>query len=575
MSSNHVSPSRPLPFAASLGLAAVLVLTLVGSGCDSTATLFPQRVNFQRAMVVGAYPAVERPDGTWRRQCSPGAVDGLITNLALISTQRNVASDVTGEEDRDLSIRPGDVISTRVVGGGLPDDINLSNTGNLALALDCIEPQPARATGETCQARGGTVPSATIEAMRYVSHTQRREGHNVMVLIDQSGSISGLVDNSKDNIEAGSGTFVPPPNFGDLASDPNNFRLSAARRFIRTLNTEDRFGVLAFGEALPLRVPCSDALGNVSNDLDLCFGKRNTDIWLSQAGIDTLIGQASGRSNLWQAVDTAYSYLEGLDDRVRSNHIIVLTDGPDTCSQTENRGACQSACSSIDHQTVLSRIEAAQSDPNAVPVQVHFVQFESLGYPGRDARQVEVACVSGGQYQYINSNAFPRLQPQQFQEALETAVINVRYMLMGHWELASTVPAYVSDAGAPTGTVRGSLYALSGLFTIRSTANMTTTDRPFVFDIGQGEQAGSAVNWDRRPIVRKPCTATTDCGAAAGAGGPCTIICSDETLTCPGDPPSAGITAPDTYACDLDGGGSGFCCEGTCEAVGTVCAACN
>lgn len=579
MSSNHVIPSRPIRRRALtqgvVGASLLLTGLAFSTGCDSTATLFPQKVNFQRAMIVGAHPAMKKSDGTWVRQCGPGVVDGLITDVALISTQRRTASDATGEEDRDLSIRPGDVIDTRVVEGGLPDDINLTNEGKLGFSLDCFEPQPARAVGSECASRGGTVPSATLDEVRYVDYGQRRAGHNVLVLIDMSGSMSGIVDTANGNIEGRPGDFIPSGTFGDYASDSQNHRLAATRRLLRALNTEDRVGVIAFGEKGGIYVPCTEAQGDLQGDLGLCFGKRNTDIWLGTGGIDQLIGIAEGRSNLWQAVDTAYSYLRGLDDRNRTNHVIVLTDGPDTCSQTENRGACQSACSATDQAQVLNRIETDANDPNAPKVHVHFVQFESLGYPGRDPRQMEIACASGGQYQYLNSNQFPRAQLSQFQEALETAVINVRYMLMGHWQLATSVPAYTSNAAAPTGTLPGSLYAESGIFTVKASTNMVKTDKPYPFDVGQGELATSATSWDRRPTVRKPCTSEIDCGAAPGAAGSCTIICSDETLTCPGNPPATGVTAPDTFACDLPGGASGFCCQGTCEAVGTVCATCQ
>jgi Mg-chelatase subunit ChlD len=566
--------------AGALGLLLLVGGPAVGTGCDSTATLYPQKVNFQRAMIVSAYPALQKTDGSWVRQCGPGQVSGLITNVALLSTQRKTATDSATSEDRDLSIRPGDVIDTRVVQGGLPDDINLTNEGNLGYALDCLEPQPARQTGDSCQGRGGTVPSATLDEVTYVDVAARRAGQDLMILIDQSGSTSGLVDSAHGNIEARTGDFVIPNDFGALASDASNLRLAAARRLIRTLNTEDRFGVLAFGEDINLKVPCQDAQGDITSDLDLCFGKRNTDIWLSgDKSIDSLAGTGQGRSNLWVAVDRAYEYLKSrprtAEERKRGNHIVVLTDGPDTCSQSENRGACQSACSNTTEADVVAKIESDFNDPNAVKIHVHFIQFESRGYPGRDARQIEVSCVSGGQYQYVNSNQFSSIQTTALQEALETAVINVRYMLMGHWQLASEVAAYQNNATSPTGTLPGSLYGMSGLLEVKPSSNMVKTTRPFPFDIGQGELAETATNWDRRPVVRKPCTTATDCGAAAGSGGACTIICSEETFVCPGDDPAAGITAPDTFACTLPTGDSGYCCQGDCIGNAQSCASCD
>jgi len=575
---HHPRRARTLA-ARALGLSLLVGGLAVGTGCDSTATLFPQKVNFQRAMIVSAYPGLKKNDGTWARQCGPGQVSGIITNVALLSTQRKTADGASGGVDSDLSIRPGDVIDTRVVQGGLPDDINLTNEGHLEYDLDCLEPQPARGTGDSCQARGGTVPSAQLDEVTYVDYAERRAGHDIMILVDQSGSTSGLVDATAGNIEARTGDFEIPPNFGSLASDATNIRLTAARRLIRTLNSEDRFGVLAFGEDINLDVPCQDAQGDVAGDLELCFGARNTDIWFGQTGLDGLAGSGKGRSNLWVAVDRAYDFLKNrdlsADEKKRGMHIVVLTDGPDTCSQSENRGACQAACSNTSAQDVLSKIESDFGDPNALKIHVHFIQFESRGYAGRDPRQIEVACYSGGQYQYLNSNQFSSVQTTALQEALETAVINVRYMLMGYWQLASEVPAYQNNAAPPTGTLPGSLYAMSGLLKVKPSSNMVKTERPFPFDVGQGELAETATNWDRRPVVRKPCTGATDCGAAAGAGGPCTIICSEETLVCPGSDPAAGITAPDTFACVQSSGDDGYCCAGDCIGLGQTCASCD
>jgi hypothetical protein len=194
-----------------------------------------------------------------------------------------------------------------------------------------------------------------------------------------------------------------PQNFGEVASDRTGLRLAAARRLLGILNTEDRFGALAFGENITLSVPCSDAINDIQQDLDTCFGARNRDIWA--AGIDGLQATTGGRSNLWSAVKTAYDFLRNLRDTQRSNHIVVLTDGPDTCAG-ENRLTCATPCTTADYTGFLDQLETDADDPNSVKIHVHFVQFESLGYPGRDARQDEVSCVTGRHNQLHNSNSF-------------------------------------------------------------------------------------------------------------------------------------------------------------------------
>ena len=543
-----------------------LALGLCGlAACDSTATIYISTPKFQQVQVISAYPAKKQTDGSWDRVCGQGAADGIITNVAYLSSQRRSSGSTGAPSDSDVSIRPNDVIDTRVVDGGLPDDINLSSTGNLGLQFDCIN--PASTAGNDCA--NGTQPAATLDAIKYAANTPARgRGHNVMLLVDQSGSVGGLVRDVSFKEQR-----VPnplPQNFGEVASDRTGLRLAAARRLLGILNTEDRFGALAFGEGITLQVPCSGAINSVPDDLGTCFGARNRDIWA--AGIDGLQATTGGRSNLWSAVKTAYEYLRNtVRDTQRSNHIVVLTDGPDTCAG-ENRLTCSTPCSTADYATFVDQLETDGNDPNAPKIHIHFVQFESLGYPGRDARQVEVSCISGGHYQFLNSNSFSRSQTAAFQEALDTAVANVRYSLMGHWELAASVPSYQSNAGAGAGVPPGSLYGLQGALVLRGSSNIVNADKTFPFGYGQGQGATSAANWDRRPTIRKPCGGFGDCGATTGPGA-CDVICSPETMVCANG--GATVQLPDLAACAATtGGGAGFCCGGECQTAGN-CPACT
>lgn len=629
---------RTGPFIATLLAGATL------AGCDSTATIYVTSAQFSQLQIVGSYPGRKQANGSWERMCGTGTADGLITNVVFQSTQRRDSSGA----DLDLSIRPLDVIQTRVVDGSSSDDINLSNPGNMRLDLGCIN--PVTTTGSTCN---GAVASATLDRVAYEANTpDRAASHNVMVLIDQSGSITGLVQGiptwvitgSQVNdqvtfdrphqlqvgdtvaisdltggagasagvysvssvVDADTVTFqgfafttditagrarpevaaahppfreardVPqlPPNFLEVASDRNNLRLSVAKRLLRTLNADDRPGVLAFGETNGLSVPCSLSVQDVQTDLNACFGARNRDIWFdSNKGIDGLVGKTGGRSNLWLGVKTAYDFLRSKNDRQRSNHIIVLTDGPDTCAG-ESRSSCQTPCTTADFAALSDQIEADHADPNAPKIHVHFVQFESLGYPGRDARQVELSCVSGGHYQFINSNQFPRVQTQTFQDALDRAVTNVRYSLMGHWALASSVPTYALNAGGGAGVPPGNLYGLEGQLVIKREANLTASGLELTFPFGYGispNQGESIPNWDRRPTVRKPCGGFADCGAG-GAPGACQTVCSPETLVCANG--ATPVQMPDLALCSPSQGVSGFCCSGTCQTAGQ-CAACS
>ena len=541
---------------------AAMGLAPLGS-CDKTATFFPDIRRFEGLQVVSGYPG-RKVNGQWERQCGVGPVDGLITNV-MMRGGRFTDDDV----EQDLSIQPGDVIEGRTVNGGLVDDINLSNPGNFGFDINCIDPVGGAVTSE-CQ---GAVPSAQLETTEWVGRNDNRDdGHNIMILIDQSGSVGGLVDRNDNNRENKFSEIDEIADFGAVRSDPHNLRLASVRRFIRLLNRNDRVGVLAFGEeATEDAVPCSEAGGlGINGALDACFGKANLDIWLSSNGIDKLSGNAQGRSNMWDRVNLAYTYLENLDDRRRSNHIIVVSDGPDTCSG-ENLADCQAECSTVDAQDILARVRQ-QNTPNAVQIALHFVQFEALGYPGRDARQVELACESGGHYQYVNSINFPREQAPPMQAALDTALTNLRFTLGGHWAFAAAVPAYQRNGPVETGTPPGKMYATSGAITVRASSNMLATDRPFPYGLGVGLDASEAPQWDRRPTFRKPCGGPTDCNAAADAESACTIICSEETMICANG--AVGVSRNDTARCTTAGGLDGFCCNDQCQTSGSVCASC-
>jgi hypothetical protein len=156
---------------------------------------------------------------------------------------------------------------------------------------------------------------------------------------------------------------------------------------------------------------------------------------------------------------------------------------------------------------------------------------------------------------------------------IQTALNNLRYSLMGHWEVGATVPAY-ADSG-PTGTRVGSLYALAGIVTIRASSHLVTSDRQIPFGIGQGGGSDTSLPpmWDRRPSVRKPCGGAADCG---GTDGACQIVCSEESNVCRSG--ATGVAAPDNFACETTTGAAGFCCSGVadCQANGSPkCSACD
>ena len=573
------SASRP----ASVRLATARLATAVALGavsfaalsaCDNNATITPNPLLYKEAQIVGAYPA-RQVGGEWERVCGAGEPDGFLLNVAFLSFGRDENASDPGATDRDRSVRPGDVVNALVVEGGNKEDINFTSIGNVGVTLDCIDPVPdadnlASLVGHSCQGSAGTADLSDAAYLEFGK--QRRDGHNVMILVDESGSIKGLVSDG-DFIEGAAGDISVTSDFQQVASDYNQIRRTTVTRLLSTLNAEDRVGILAFGEGVApsgrLKVPCTEASGVIEEDLDACFG-TNRDLW----NLSSLTTN-QGRSNLWEATGAAWDYLLDRDDRTRTNHIIVITDGPDTCAQGEMVANCQTPCNQDGYHTVFERIEANEGDPNALPIHLHFVQFESKGYRDRDARQVEAACLTEGHYQFINNVDMATLSPASFEESLNTAVDNVRFSLMGFWQFAVESFGYANDSAPPNGSLRGSLYGLSGTMTLTQHTNLVSQDKIYPFGIGEGAQASQATNWDRRPTLRKPCTGPSDCaGAPASSETECHVVCSAETMTCPAG--AQGIDLPSSAECTSATGAASSCCPGAgCLTPGTPCAACT
>ena len=571
----------------------LLCVTVAGAGCeDDERRVFTQ---LHRVRVLGAVPGVQTTDGRLARVCRPSdAADGdrvTLLDVALTSDSRWMWSDGLLWDELDTSIHPGDNVRTSAHAAGLPvgsgdaDGPHPELASSWGLALDCVDLLAEDGDADAYACGGTEYASGTIRQVEHVSRQARRRlGHDVMLLIDLSGSLSGWVD--KDTYREGPAAEIElSPQFGQLASDRFEVRLAAAIDFVETLNVEDRLGVLGFQEP-GMIVPCASAASDSLGKLRDCFGD-NRDVWIrtdpstdprSAHPIDEyLFGRSVDRSNLWEAVAFAWDFL---DDRLgerpepdtsgRTRQIVVITDGPDTSSVSETLTPCTSPASATRFADVSERVDALEA-AGRPPIQVHFVQFESKGYPGRDPRQMELACRTGGHHMFINSNFLPWQQSTRLSDSLFTALASIRLSFMGHWSLALKVGALTSDSVLPVGTPRGHLYALEGALRLREGANLADRDVFAFLGVGEHPDGTGVEGWDQRPAIRKPCAADVECGAFAESDD-CTIICSAETHTCPNGPD--GILAPDGVTACTDGDTTGFCCDGACLPSNEQCAAC-
>ncbi|MCC6429252.1 MAG: VWA domain-containing protein [Phycisphaerales bacterium] len=491
---------------------------------------------------MSAFPAHRDGDG-WRRSCNLDPIEGFVASVLLVGR---------GSDDALVPIGPGDTVEGGVVNGNEPHDVRVTRD-TLAVHIACI--QPASASDEADCSEPETAVDAS--ALSYREPAIQSNSHNVILLIDGSGSVSGLVDANKGYRENDPSRFELPANPLDLASDRLNARFTVLRSVLARLGRDDHAGLVVFGEGLStsgLWIPCAAALGvDVAAGLAACYGTDRA-VWFDDA--TTSAPRGSGRSNLWTAIQMAYEFLarSPRGDPTATNDIIVFTDGPDTCGTGEAMTPCARSCNSVDAAVVLDRIKRDLADPASKPIRIHSVQFESHAYPGRDLRQVDVACESGGHYQFINSSAFER-SSDALRESLDLAGGDIAMALSGHWEIASAVPDFASDHSMSGGLARGQVYTIAGRVDVRSEAGFGGGGVSEIFDVGTGTGVVEATAWDRRLSIVKRCRTSSDC-ASQTVEAPCTVACSAETGLC--HTPS--LVLPDGTMC----GATQACCSGAC-----------
>ncbi len=511
-----------------------------------------RNIKFDRMQMLSAFPANKGADG-YGRACS-GPVEAVEISLSFISTSRATSGTETAP-DRDRSIRVGDWIdgSEVTVGGVAVGGARGSVSKDMMdLALDCIEPYPDDdlQAGKRCQGRespASDILSLVFEAIA----TKRGEPVAVALLIDQSGSMNGLVDEA-GNQEDEFGLLTPAAERAQISSDFLGDRIEQARHFIRALNDQDKLIVYTFNGNDGVNVPCTLEAEGEQTLAQRCFAdSSNRGIYTDRfAG---LAGLAKGRTNLWEAVAEAWRFLKDEAPDITAKHIVVIDDGPDTCSApSEVYRSGRPVCSAIGFGQVR---ETVLNDWDRHKIRISFVQFQAPGYMEHDARQWEIACLTEGQYLFINS-AHLDLTPSGLSNALGEAMLKLRYALGGVWKLHASIPALATDAPFSSGGVpMGAVYALEGHLRLgKSVFTRVSETQPF--GIGGSSNSGlkRLAGLDERLALRKPCAGDADCGDGRGE---CRLACSDQTAIC-GDFP-----APDGQSCDA---GQGVCCGGTCTA---------
>jgi hypothetical protein len=425
----------------------------------------------------------------------------------------------------------------------------------------------------------------------------------VAVLIDQSGSMDGLVEE-----KGGSFREAPNPTIEgslDHDSDPDDARIEAARMLVdNLLETSDKVIVYAFGEPESgfeaVKVACDPCVGITDEELlkecqsewaskpleeweENCFGVKRSWYTDLDAGLDDLKGRSRGRSPLWAAVKRAWVFLDENGGSL-PKHIVVINDGPDTCVPgTEDYYGCEDAtCSDVSYEQVKELWQNSYSKPY-----VHFLQFQAPGYKRHDPRQQELACLTGGQYVFINSESFVKECGTlegccSLADALQDTVMPaLRSTFGGYWTMAVRVLSAENQ-------IAGKEYGLQGFVTLKEGTlgappkeesvcpqGKDSSGKPIpsagcaYFNFTNKEAESCDGVWDRRLPFRLTCA---DDGSCSGnKNDPCNLYCSPEASVCT----AGNLTG---VQCVDAASQAGMCCAGACTAGvehGSDCTACG
>ena len=173
---------------------------------------------------------------------------------------------------------------------------------------------------------------------------------------------------------------------------------------------------------------------------------------------------------------------------------------------------------------------------------MHFVQMGAKGYRERDARQIEVACLTGGHHVFVNAS---EIGSGLLGDYLSSTLKRIRYTFRGYWRFALQFSGLNRNNEPP----RGYVYTLSGNGKVLPGTDqlLVKAENSFQFIVGGGMDDSSVA--DHRVALRKACTPGEDDGECApsgdtGAAKACasmTYWCDPDSFTCK----SAEIWKPD------------------------------
>ncbi len=244
--------------------------------------------------------------------------------------------------------------------------------------------------------------------------------------------------------------------------------------------------------------------------------------WLKH-GLDSKVrAKGVGRAPIWQAIDNAVTFFTTAYSGAlngKNRHIVLIADGPDTCTESEeyfnykdltttdpSKSTCRTPCASatVKYNELLVRLQTLSAAGQQLAVDIVQFQSQATEYQQPDPRLMEIACRTGGTYQFINTHDFAK-DIQQAHSSMLQAMQRVRNSMAGSWRVG------FKDSKFTTNTItKGSLWSLQGslkfqnsLFPSLDTSYQTNSEWNFDW---QGQTSE-----DRRLMLRRSCETDADC----------------------------------------------------------------
>ena len=498
----------------------IIVFLVVFSGCDILEDLGlvdgengeegATALNFdvtEPLRIIGASPVkIDPTTQTFVPACSAGeSIEGMRISFTLKAA---LNEELVTQGIKDRLVREGDRVDGKMVTVGPDQAIQAerftfgeSNVLSTVQALDGT----------------GTINPFREVQPREVSFTARTASRtspaSIALLIDHSGSMVGKVDPDR---------YFEVKNLGgsqpiSQRTDQRGERFKAAGDYlIANLNSADRLIGWYFNET-GLRLLCSSAYISdpatepTPQEEGLCFTTDHWKYYERETGLGGITevnnSTTNGRTPLWRAVQHAWDFL-ALNSPNDPKHIVVLTDSPDTCSVSGDfwipDEPCLGAGGDVDYSAFRARVASTALDQR-IPISI--IQVQSRGYGSPDPAQMEISCLTGGTFQWVNNMDFA-LQGTKLSEALQNAYENVRDTIGGVWHLDVGLPI-LAEKGALS---PGKVVALDGSVQLAGTDLL-----PGTASVSFVEAAPMSDEQDTRLLVRTTCQADSDCGVGDGA----------------------------------------------------------